>query len=106
MFEEGPIEELEKVPLKFKYQFTCHDATCTGHSLSCTDWEMGQSWRSWRDKYGPDGWEEKFRQKYDLEMIEKNDTHFYVGTVHQHPAEWIIVGLFYPPKDTQGSLFI
>ena len=28
----------------------------------------------------------------------KLDTHFYVGTIHQHPGEWIVVGLFYPPK--------
>jgi len=38
-------------------------------------------------------------------MINKYDTHFYVGTVHQHPDSWIIVGLFYPPKDSQGNLF-
>ncbi len=31
-------------------------------------------------------------------MIEKNDTHFYVGTLHHHPNIWIIVGLFYPRK--------
>jgi hypothetical protein len=38
-------------------------------------------------------------------MIERNDTHFYVGFVHLHPAEWIIVGLFYPPKSRQSHLF-
>ena len=38
-------------------------------------------------------------------MIEKFDTHFYVGTVHQHPKSWIIVGLFYPPKALMGGLF-
>jgi hypothetical protein len=40
-------------------------------------------------------------------MRDKYDTHFYVGTVHQHPATWIIVGLFYPPRpkvDAQGTL--
>ena len=42
--------------------------------------------------------EEKLRLKYEPEIIEKCDTHFYVGTVHQHPAAWIIVGLFYPPR--------
>jgi hypothetical protein len=30
-------------------------------------------------------------------MIYKNDTYFYVGTMHGHPHIWIIVGLFYPP---------
>ena len=39
------------------------------------------------------------------EMINKYDTHFYVGTVHQHPDAWIIVGLFYPPRQTMGDLF-
>ena len=41
-------------------------------------------------------------------MIRKFDTHFYVGTVREHPAEWIIVGLFYPPRveaPTQCELF-
>lgn len=32
------------------------------------------------------------------EAIERNDTHFYVGTVHGNPFNWVIVGLFYPPK--------
>ncbi len=30
-------------------------------------------------------------------MIEKKDTHFFMGTMHGHPGVWIIVGLFYPP---------
>lgn len=105
LFEEGPQQELEKIPFKFKYKFTCEEVACTGHNLSCTDWELGESYRSWSSKYGPDKWEEKFRQTYEKEMIEANDTHFYVGTVHQHPAEWIIIGLFYPPKDAQAGLF-
>ena len=50
----------------------------------------------------------KFRQTYETEMIHKNDTHFYVGTVASHPNRWIIIGLFYPPRpvDTgQPELF-
>jgi len=43
----------------------------------------------WRRRYG-DNWETKFRQKYEVQMI-ANDTHFYVGTVHQYPKAWIIV---------------
>jgi hypothetical protein len=38
-------------------------------------------------------------------MIEKNETHFFVGTVHKHPASWIIIGLFYPPRPTTADLF-
>jgi hypothetical protein len=38
-------------------------------------------------------------------MIEKNDTHFYVGTMHRHPDTWLIVGLFYPSKPAIADLF-
>ena len=105
------IEDLEKIPYRFKYHFRCDHAECNGHRQSCTDWEMSQSYRSWRATYGG-GWQEKFIQKYETEMIERFDTHFYAGTVHQHPNSWILVGLWYPPKadeserdDRQGTLF-
>jgi len=63
----------------------------------CTDWEMGQSYRAWRREYGAK-WEQAFRQRYEADMIGKYETHFFVGTLHQHPKNWIIVGLFYPPR--------
>ena len=69
--------------------------------MSCTDWEMGQSYREWRDKYEEE-WETAFRQTYEDKMMQR-DTHFYVGTVHRHPTEWIIVGLFYPPYPRHGT---
>jgi hypothetical protein len=50
-------------------------------------------------------WESKFRQRYEDEMINRYDTHFYVGTVHKFPASWIIVGLFYPPRPAMNDLF-
>ncbi len=95
-FDRNPSKILEKIPFKFRYGFRCSDAQCNGHNLSCTDWELGQSYRSWRAQHGDD-WQKVFRNKYELEMILKKDLYFYVGTVHQHPDSWIIVGLFYPP---------
>lgn len=106
LFLESPKQELEKISSKFQYKFFCDDATCTkGHTLICTDWEMGESWRKWKQDYGQQGWEAKFRQRYETEMIEKYDTHFYVGTIHKHPHIWIIVGLFYPPIPKAPMLF-
>ena len=103
LFAEQPKHQLEKIPYKFQYNFYCDEVACKGHTMMCTDWEMAEAWRRWRDDYGGD-WERKFRQRFETEMIEKCDTHFFVGTVHQHPGTWIIVGLFYPPKDTQTRL--
>ncbi|HZP94770.1 MAG TPA: hypothetical protein VFC31_00340 [Candidatus Limnocylindria bacterium] len=91
----APKEELEKIPYKFIYEFECDDGGCCGHGMSCTDWEIAQLYRNCRRDHG-DKWVEKFRQRAETEMIEKYDTHFYVGTLHAHPGTWIIVGLFYP----------
>jgi hypothetical protein len=104
LFDNKPQIELEKIPHYFTYVFLCDDASCKGHSLHCTDWEMGQSWRSWTRQY-EEGWEAPFRQRYETEMIERNDTHFYVGTTQERPHVWIIIGLFYPPKPKDTPLF-
>ena len=104
LFEEAPAKELEKIPFSFRYRFFCDHATCQGHTLSCTDWEMGEAWRKWKEKYGND-WEEKFRRKFEKEMLEEIDLHFFVGTLKAHPKEWIIVGLFYPPRYPALPLF-
>jgi hypothetical protein len=102
LFAEKLKHRLEKIPFKFQYKFFCNEDTCTGHTLTCTDWEMAEAWRRWKAEYG-DKWEEKFRQRFEKEMIEKYDTHFFVGTVHAHPGTWIIVGLFYPPPIAQDT---
>jgi hypothetical protein len=93
----APKVELEKIPFNFYYEFVCDSQDCRGHKLSCTDWEMAELYRKCRSNYG-DLWETKFRDRYERDMIERRDTHFYVGTMHGHQGAWIIVGLFYPPK--------
>ncbi|MGH7259380.1 MAG: hypothetical protein ACREI9_01710 [Nitrospiraceae bacterium] len=104
LFGKAKTVELEKVPHNFRYKFQCDEDSCKGHTITCTDWEMGQAWRRWRKDYGS-GWQEKFRQKFEEEMINKFDTHLFAGTIHGHPHTWIIIGLFYPPKDDALPLF-
>ena len=95
LFRNVPITQLEKIPYTFSYRFHCDEPGCPGHSLMCTDWEMGAAFRSWKSKY-PNNWEQKFRDRFETEMILGRDTHFFVGTIHVHPDAWIIIGLFYP----------
>ncbi len=97
LFGNAPTTQLEKLPFTFSYEFRCDEGGCGGHRLSCTDWEMGAAFRGFRAKYGSK-WEQKFRDRFETEMILVKDTHFFVGTVHAHPDAWIIIGLFYPPK--------
>jgi hypothetical protein len=103
LFQTAPAEKLEKIPHKFKYEFVCDDPHCKGHTMSCTDWEMAQSYRNWRVEYDEE-WETAFRQTYE-DRMKRLDTHFYVGTLHRHPTKWIIVGLFYPPYPNVRDLF-
>jgi hypothetical protein len=103
-FQKAPVDTLEKIPFDFKYEFRCEEAECRGHKMSCTDWEMGQAYRRWRKDYG-DKWERAFRQKFETDMIQTFDTHFFVGTVRARPSTWIIVGLFYPPLPKIRDLF-
>ena len=98
MFDNAPPRILEKIPYKFRYEVSCDEQNCRGHSMICTDWELIEAYRRWKVQY-PDAWEDKLRQKFEYEMVQRNDTHLFVGTVRSHPASWIIVGLFYPPKN-------
>lgn len=49
---ENSKKILEKIPYDFKYQFTCNDSSCVGHKMRITDWEIYQTYRSYRHKYG------------------------------------------------------
>jgi len=97
-FDTKPREELEKIPWTFSYTFTCDEPSCAGHKLMCTDWEIGESYRKWSKTYGRQ-WDRYLKDKYETEMILAKDTHFFVGTLHEHPGTWIIVGLFYPSRE-------
>jgi len=93
----APARQLEKIPFAFSYVYVCDDPNCRGHTMTCVDWEMSQAYRNFSRTYRR-GWEAKFRNRFEQEKIAKNDTHFYVGTIHGHPQSWIIIGLFYPMK--------
>jgi hypothetical protein len=95
LFGNAPAHELVKIPLKFSYEFDCTDPGCRGHKMMCTDWEMAAAYLSWTREYGSE-WETKFRQTWESDVQRRYDTHFFVGTVHGHPNDWIIMGVFRP----------
>ena len=94
-------DTLEFIPYSFRYWFRCDAPECsTVHKFSVLDWEVHQSYRSWRSapKYSHDGGYGAMMTKYSDEFIGKKDLQFYVGTVSSHPHQWTIIGLYYPPK--------
>lgn len=87
---------LEKIPHVFKYRFAC-GGECNGHDMTCEDWELLQSFRSWRSRYDETELWEKIRQKYYDYFLKKRNLHFYMGMHSIYPV-WMIIGLYYPPK--------
>jgi hypothetical protein len=87
--------DLEKIPFDFIYHFTCRDNECRGHEMEIFDWEAGQAYRRFVRRYGKDGWESHFRQKWEVELPSR-DLHLILGTHHQWQT-WMIVGVLYPP---------
>ncbi len=88
--------QLENIEYNFRYHFLCSNPDCKGHNIMCEDWEMLESWRSWKRKYSNrEILVGKFRDKYLHEMVKK-DLYFFVGT-HSRFNTWLIIGLYYPP---------
>jgi hypothetical protein len=94
---------VEQIPHIFSYRFRCQDCEPEkSHDIQCEDWELFESYRSWGLKYRePELLWEKLYDKYYVKMKEKN-LHFYMGTHSQFPT-WLIIGLYYPPKDVTKS---
>lgn len=95
-------EALEQIPFRFKYRYRCSDSECPGHLQSIVDWEIVQLFRRVRD--GSD-WRKKLREKWLDQMCgEDKDTAFIVGNQHQYPNGFLVLGVWWPPKQQQLSL--
>lgn len=91
----APTGDLEIIPFDFLYRFHCRGDGCQGHEMEIFDWEIAQSYRSWRRSYGEIGWRRAMEEKYFGELPSK-DLHLVLGTHHRW-GSWMIVGLLYPP---------
>ena len=95
------LEPLEQIPFSFYYSFKCHSSLkCPGHKLMIHDWELMGAYRRWRHRYREQVLLlDKIREKW-LENLcgSKKDTYFYVGNMWQRPKQFMVLGVFYPPK--------
>jgi len=100
-FLERKKSPLEDIPYIFRYSFFCNnEENCPGHTHAIIDWEIVQSFRSWRKKYKP---VEKLLEKIEYKWINtmctlNKDTYFYVGNQKRFRDNFMILGVFYPPK--------
>ncbi len=94
---------LHKIPFDFHYVYECQCESGSHifkHKL--TDWEVGALFWNCKRSQG-DNWEMPFRQKLEIEFQEKKDVYFLLGTIHRFPDQWLIVGVYYPPKPSPST---
>ncbi len=93
---------LEKIPYRFSYHYRCGTTGCKGHTQSIVDWELAESFRSWRDRYEESVLFEKIRQRFLEEMCgPTKDTVFFVGNQLLHPTAFLVLGVFWPTANSE-----
>lgn len=90
------LQEIEQIPYRFKYRYRCSDPGCKGHEQTIIDWEIVQFYRQVR-KHGD--WKERLRAKWLGQLCASDrDTALFVGNQHQHPGSFMVLGVWWPPK--------
>lgn len=107
---QSPETMIPKLPYKFYYHFK--DETGKKRRLMIEDWELGALyWNCLKQAEGNEAEAlEKVKQRFEAEFINQKDLYFFVGTTKKWhmmnaPNPFVIIGVFYPKKEAQTSLF-
>jgi len=98
---------LAKIPVSFFYRFRCDGCrNKEPHRMKILDWELAELWR--KDRRGHDEAVaiERVKHRFLEEMCGKDiDTHFFTGNMALHQSSFLILGVFWPKRSDQTSLF-
>lgn len=101
-----PQKPLRKIPYTFHYVFECDDSAGKSHTAMCEDWELGMLFLNEAARLGSDeAAANSVREKFLGELCRSDkDTRFFMGT-HFPYNSWLVLGVFWPPKQQQPTLF-
>jgi hypothetical protein len=102
----GPQQKpLRKLPYSFHYVFECEDSL-KPHTAMCEDWELGTLFLKECDRLqSEEKAAESVRNKFLGELCRNDkDTRFFMGTRFPYNT-WLVLGVFWPPRQVQQSLF-
>jgi hypothetical protein len=93
------VRALELMPYAFKYRYRCDDDSCPVHEQSLIDWEVFRYYQRVRTR--PD-WEKRMRDRFigDLCAADR-DTAFVVGNQHQHRDSFLVLAVWWPPRQEE-----
>lgn len=102
---------VNKVPYDYFYHFLT-EGDDKPRRMKIEDWEIGALYWNClrRNNYDENAANEQVKEKYWNKFVNENDLYFFLGTTLQFhsmkaPNPFIIIGVFYPPKSDQESLF-
>lgn len=95
----GPeFHEVCPAPIILKYTYKCQKHGCHNHTQSVIDWEMQATAHKTYQMAGPDETKKVIREKF-VDHFHNRDLWFFVGNMHKHPANFLILSFFYPGLD-------
>lgn len=114
LFDEQSPDAVEqivpKVPYKFKYRF--EDDAGKSSNMMIEDWEIGALfWNCLRRAEGNEQLAiEKVRAKYFDDFAVNKELYLFLGTTKRYHQRrmanpFVIIGVFYPKKESQMSMF-
>ena len=86
--------DFEVVPWRFSYRYRCGKPSCNTHTQTIVDWEVVALWRHVR-QHGD--WRDRMTSKFQTEMWKDRAAALFVGNQEQHPASFLVLGIFWPP---------
>ena len=86
--------DFEVVPWRFSYKYRCGRTDCATHTQTIVDWEVVALWRHVRHR---SNWQDLMRQKFEDELWQGKAAALFVGNQEQHPASFLVLGVFWPP---------
>lgn len=102
---DGPAP-LEKVPFDFRLKW--RDGDGIEHDSKFLAWEVGETWRGFRHRYGPDALN-RVREAFMLKRFSADrDIWFFMGNYAAHRQHFGVCGVFSPPKEKathEGTLW-
>ncbi len=89
---------LRKVPWRFRYHYRC-GGSCRGHEQSVIDWEIFATYFNARRSRGERAAVDAVRERWLGDLCGANkDTIFFIGNQREAPLGFLVLGVFWPPK--------
>jgi hypothetical protein len=100
------IKPLPRLPYRFRYAFRCRDPRCRGHESMIRDWELGSLYFKQLGRTGSESQAvDAVRHKFLNELFAPSkDSYLFMGNMREHENSWIVLGVFWPPREEQLTL--